>query len=163
MRPSMPLLVVSMLLLGGCAAAMPGYVPPSDRRDKMLAAAPKGGGIDSQGTYQLSDQEQKLDCKQLSGSITIKIMQMREAGDRRRASLPAALAQHASRPFQGNSTYGADIDADAANDRARLVALNRQLAAKNCRTFDIEADLKPGNKDMPRPVGEVKPKTKAGG
>ncbi len=163
MRPSLPLLLVSVLLLAGCAAAVPGYVPPSARRDKMLAAAPQGGGLDNQGAYQLSEQEKKLDCKSLTGSVTVKILQMREAGGRRRASLPAALAQQASRPFKGTSTYAMDVDADAANDRARLAALNAQLAAKNCRTFDIAAELAPGNKETPRPIGEVKPKSKAGG
>lgn len=165
MRSSLPLFVGSLLLLGGCAAAVPGYVPPSPKRDKMLAAAPKGGGIDEQGVYQLTEQEQKLDCKQLTGSVTVKILQMREARERKQPSVPAAFAQQASRPFKGTSTYGLDTDADYANDRARLEALNRQLAAKECRTFDLAAELKPGNKEPPRPLGEAKPKSKpkAGG
>ncbi len=160
MRPSPPLLVASLLLLGGCAAAMPGYVPPSAKRDKMLAAAPKGGGIDGQGVYQLSEQEQKLDCKGLTGSVVVKILQMREAGDRKAPSAVAAAAQQLARPLKGNSTYGQDVEADYAAQRARLDALNRQLAAKDCRTFDLDAELKPGNKEQPRPIGEAKPKRK---
>ena len=89
--------------------------------------------------------------------------QMREAANRRPPTAIAALAQNASRPVKGTTTHGVDIDADYAKDRARLEAFNRQLAEKNCRTFDIAAQLKPGNTETPRPVGEAKPKVKTKG
>lgn len=164
MRLPLPACVAALALLaGGCAAAMPGYVPPSEKRDRMVAAIQTGGGFDEQGVYHLSDQEKKLDCRQLSGSMTIKILQMREAANRRPPTAIAALAQNASRPVKGTTTHGVDIDADYAKDRARLEAFNRQLAEKNCRTFDIAAQLKPGNTETPRPVGEAKPKVKTKG
>ena len=55
-------------------------------------------------------------------------------------------------PALANVPETQDIAADLKNDRARLEALNRQLAAKNCATFDIDAELKPGNTNTPRPV-----------
>jgi hypothetical protein len=147
------------LALGGCAAAMPGYVPPSDKTDRIKAQAPRGGGFDAAGTYSLTEQEQALDCKSLTGSMTIKILQMRDSATRTRPSTTAAIAQSTVRPLTGGTAYGADIDADLARDRARLETMNRRLAEKNCRTFDLAAELAPGTTAVPRPVGEAaKPK-----
>lgn len=152
MRYALTVTMTMALLLGACAAAVPGYVPPSARRDKFLAAAPKGGGLDAGGVYHLSEQEKNLDCKQLNGSITIKILQMRDAVNRQRPSTVAATAQNLSRPLKGTTRYGVDLGRDYAEDQARLEALNRQLAAKGCRTYDITAQLKPGNTEPPRPM-----------
>lgn len=148
------------LALAGCAAAMPGYVPPSKTRDRMLAHTQTGGGFDPDGTYRLTDQEQKLDCKSLTGSISVKILQMREAGSRARPSAISSKTQSVIRPIKGGTTYGEDLDRDLAQDRARLESLNTQLGAKGCRTFDIEKELAPGNTAPPTPVGEAKGKAK---
>lgn len=141
-------------IAGGCAAAVPGYVPPSPKRDKMLAAAPRGGGFDEEGVYHLTEQEQKLDCKQLNGSITVKIVQMRAAGDRVQPSAASNAVRTVMTPLKGGTTYAQDTAVDYRQDRARLETLNRRLAEKNCRTFDVDAELKPGNKAQPAPVGE---------
>ena len=156
MRPLSALGLALNLALAGCAAAMPGYVPPSAKADKMKAAAPKGGGFDESGSYSLTDQEQKLDCKHMTGGVTIKILQMREAGERAKPSAPAKVAQDAMKKIKGSSSYGADTDADYKRDRARLETMNKQLAEKNCRTFDLEAELAAGNAAMPMPIGEAK-------
>lgn len=144
---------------GGCAQAVPGYVPPTPQRDKFLAAAPKGGGFNESGTYQLTEQEQKLDCKSLNGSISVKILQMRTAGDRVEASTASKALQTVTEPLKKSTTYARDTATDYKQDRARLEALNKRLAEKNCRTFDLEAELKPGNKSFPTPVGEAPAKT----
>ncbi len=138
------------LIAGGCAAAMPGYTPPDPKADKIRAAAPTGGGFDGAGAYSLTDQERGLDCKALNGSITVKIIQMRDVANRARPSAAASAAQGAVRPVFGGTNYGENIDADYRRDRARLDALNRQLASKACPTYDIDAELKPGNTNPPR-------------
>jgi hypothetical protein len=143
-------------LAGGCAAAMPGYQPPTPKLEKARAAAPKGGGFDSGGVYHLTDQELELDCKRLNGSITIKIKQMRASGGRGKPSFVASTAQAATRPVVGGTTYGQNLGADYRRDRARLEALNRQLAQKNCPTYDLDAELAPGNNKLPRPVKKGK-------
>jgi hypothetical protein len=140
------------LIAGACAQAMPGYTPPSAKLDKIKAMTPTGGGFDTAGTYSLTDQERQLDCKKLSGSITIKIIQMRDAGNRVKPSAIAAKAQSTVQPIVGGTAYGHDIAADLKRDRARLEALNAQLAAKKCATFDLDAELKPGNTNPPHPV-----------
>lgn len=148
------------LIASGCAAAVPGYVPPSERGDRYRALAPKGGGFETDGTYRLTEQEQQLDCKSLTGSMTIKILQMRDAATRTQPTALAATAQTVTRPVVGGTTYGADTSDDLRRDRARLETMNRRLSEKNCRTFDLDAELRPGNAAVPKPVGEQPRKRK---
>ena len=153
MRAICSVLMVVCLALAGCAAAMPGYSPPSKTRDRALALQQTGGGFDEGGAYQMTDQEQKLDCKHLTGSITVKILQMRESGDRRDPSALSNVAHNISKPIKGGTDYGTSVAEDLRRDRARLVTLNRQLADKGCKTFDIDKELAPGNTATPTPVG----------
>jgi hypothetical protein len=146
------------LLTGACAQVTPGYTPPSAKLDKIKSLTPTGGGFDDAGVYSLTDQERQLDCKRLTGSIAIKILQMRDAGTRAQPSAIAAKAQSTVQPLIGGTAYGHDLAADLRRDRARLEALNNQLALKKCPAFDLDAELKPGNTNPPRPV---KPKAKA--
>lgn len=138
--------------VAACAAAMPGYQPPDPKSERIKAAAPKGGGFDASGVYNLTDQEQELDCKRLSGSIAVKIIQMRDSHNRANPSALASGARAAARPIVGGSVYGQDVAADLRRDRARLEALNSQLVAKKCPAFDLDAELKPGNSNPPRPI-----------
>ena len=144
--------VVLALSVCACAAAVPGYQPPDPKLDKIRAAAPKGGGFDASGAYNLTDQEQALDCKRLNGSIVVKIIQMRDTHNRAQPSALAAGAQAAARPLVGGTVYGQDVAADLRRDKARLEALNRQLVAKSCPAFNLDAELRPGNTNPPRPV-----------
>lgn len=144
--------LVLAALAGGCAAAVPGYQPPTPQLEKARNAAPKGGGFDEAGVYHLTDQERDLDCKRINGSIVIKIKQMRASGGRGRPSAVAAGAQAVARPLVGGTTYGQNISDDFRRDRARLESLNRRLAEKKCPTYNLDAELAPGNDKPPRPV-----------
>ncbi|MGE0766551.1 MAG: hypothetical protein AB7L90_08820 [Hyphomicrobiaceae bacterium] len=139
-------------LVAGCAAAVPGYQPPTPKLEKLRNSMPKGGGFDDTGSYHLTDQELALDCKRLNGSITIKIKHMRASSGRVQPSVVASSAQAVTRPLVGGTTYGQNISADLRRDRARLDALNRQLAEKKCPTYDLDAELAQGNDKPPRPI-----------
>ena len=147
-------LILASALLGGCAAAVPGYVPLTPQREKMLAAAPQGGGFAETGSYGLTDQEQALDCKHLTGGMTIKIIQMRDATNRAKPSAAASAMQEGLRPLKGGTTYAQDLTVDLKRDRARLETLNARLVEKGCKSFDIEAQLKAGNSETPKPTIE---------
>lgn len=149
--------------LGGCAAAVPGYVPPTPQSAKMKAAVQTGGGFDQSGSYAMTDQEQKLDCKHLTGGITVKILQMRDSANRYQPSSSSQAVQKNAAPLLGGSTYGADTSADFARDRARIETLNRQLVSKGCKSFDIEAELKSGNTNPPSPTVEARKDVKPDG
>jgi hypothetical protein len=144
--------------LAGCAAAEPGFSPPNARADKMRASLPTGGGMAPDGRYTLNDQEAKLDCKKISGSIHIGILQLREVAARHRPSATAVQMQKMVSPVSGGSGYGMDPDGEAARVRGRLEALNARLAEKKCPTFDLAAELKPGNTGLPTPVRPAKGK-----
>jgi hypothetical protein len=137
--------------LAGCAAANPGFSPPDARADKLHKGS-IGGGMAPDGRYILNDQESKLDCRRLSGSIHVGILQMREQAARHRPSPVAVQMQKMATPVTGGSDYGMDPDVEAARTRARLEAFNARLAEKKCPTYDLAAELKPGNTAQPTPV-----------
>lgn len=149
------LVLAAAAALTGCAAATPGFSPPNPRTDKLHKAT-TGGGIAPDGRYILNDQEATLDCKKLSGSIHVGILQIREQDARHRPSAVATQMQKMATPVTGGSAYGMDPDGEAARTRARLEAFNARLAEKNCPTYDLAAELKPGNTNLPTPVRPAK-------
>ena len=150
--PNPLLAVVLALAVAGCAAATPGFAPPDPKGDKFRALAPSGGGLDSSGRYILNDQEQKADCKKINSMIYVGILQMREEGERYRPSVAAKAARAALSPISAGSTHGLDPDADRARAMARMETLNARLAEKGCGTFDLKAQLAPGNTEIPTPA-----------
>lgn len=127
---SAPYLAVALVLLTGCAGS-----GSSDQ----TALSP--GGI-----YQLSAEEQDLDCKSLTGRMQVRILQIRDHETQSKSTAAARTMQSASTQVFGGSTFGADPDAQYAKDRAMLEAYNKQLAAKDCSTFDLASEL------MPKPI-----------
>jgi hypothetical protein len=132
--------VVLASALGGCAAATPGYVPPGSE-SKLIMPMTQSGTV-ANGTYVPSDDEKKLDCKKLTGSMQIMLSRLKEAANRPRPSGAASAMQGAIAPVLGGSTVGSDFNGELARERARLDAYNRLLAEKKCKTMDVEAELK---------------------
>lgn len=103
--------------------------------------------------FPLSKEELSLDCKRLTGRMQVRILQVRDAEVRGGGSKIAQTAQSAMIPIFGGTTRGADAVADAKRDRAYLEALNKQLASKNCATYDLDDELQPRSiRDTPTPV-----------
>lgn len=138
-----------------------------EKEDKP-AQQSSGGTFDAAGNYQLGEDEQKLDCKKLSGRIHIRLLQMRSetGGAAKRSPVAEELRKVTTPTLQlmfggGRNTsapaYGADSAADHRRDLAILNAYNKQLSAKNCRVYDIDAELKKGPSDPPpSPVAPAK-------
>jgi hypothetical protein len=129
--------LLAAILLSACAAAMPGYTP-----DKPMFAPSDPGTMTSGGTYQLSETENKLDCRRLTGTMYIIIAQLRDEKNRKPPSELASFAQKMS-ALVGGTEAGASLEADIARERARLEAFNRRLAEKQCKTLDLEVELNP--------------------
>ena len=103
--------------------------------------------------YELTAEEKGLDCKKLTGRMQIRILQARDASVRTNGSALGRGMQSAVTPIFGGTTHGTDPDADAARDRAMLEAYNKQLAAKKCPTFDLDAEMRPRSiRDTPTPI-----------
>src|SRR5262249_50715696 len=119
-------------------AAMPGYTPETKRKPMMPVSDP--GTMTTGGTYQLSETENKLDCRRLTGTMYIIIARLRDAKNRQPPSELASFAQKMS-TIAGGTEAGSSLEADIARERARLEAFNRRLAQKQCKTLDLEAEL----------------------
>lgn len=130
------------LVLTACAAAMPGYSPPEfDGKKPSTMAALDSGDVGSDGRYQMSETEKAMDCKRLTGSTQITMSRLKDAHVRAEPSAAASATQKMAGPAFGGSSVGADRQAVYARERAKLVAYNGELAAKGCKTVDIDAEL----------------------
>jgi hypothetical protein len=132
-------LLILTLSLAGCAAAVPGYSPPPFKEKHKFAG--ESGVLQENGTYRLSETENKLDCKHLTGSIYVIITQLKAARDRVNPSGVATSSQETFGTLFSGSARAADPVAEDARVHAKLRAYNAQLAAKNCKTVDIDAEL----------------------
>lgn len=134
------LAVLASVLACGCASknvdTPPNLVsdipPPSDG---VTTGALQGSG------YQLSEEELKFDCKKLTGTMQIRILQMRGYDTNKKTSAASRSLQSLTTPIFGGTKEGVDPDGQYLKDRAMLDAYNRQLAVKQCKTFDIDAEL----------------------
>lgn len=143
-RPGTVAWVLTAVVIGGCASAPGGEPLPMQ---PPLANDTRGFG------YQLSEKEKKYGCKKLSGIMQVRILQIRDYDPDRKATMAARSVQSVATPIFGGTTTGIDPDAQYQRDRAMLEAYNAQLAAKNCKTYDLDKELKSrGLHDMPRPA-----------
>ncbi len=138
-----PILALPLIL-----AIAPAHAKEAAKQPPPLQA----GSVDAGGVYQLSAEEQAMDCKKLSGRIQVRLLQMRNMQG---ATAPSGLSQDVKQAGSAaaglllgkSSGFDTDSGKRAASDRAMLVAYNKQLAAKGCKTYDIDAELsgKPGS------------------
>lgn len=127
-RRILPLLFVVMT---GCASSEQGPVASLAAQSAVVPA-----------TYELSGDELGLDCSKLAGRMHMRLLQVRNSADRPATTEVSRVAQIAANPFLGGTRYAADPTGDDARDRAMLEAYNRRLAEKNCKTFDLDAELR---------------------
>jgi hypothetical protein len=129
------------LLLTACAAAMPGYTPPDFDGKKPRVPALESGAIGSDGRYNMSATEKEMDCKRLAGSMQITISRLKDGYIRNEPSAISSTSQKMAAPVSRGSPMTADREAVYARERAKLDAYNEELAAKDCKRIDIEAEL----------------------
>jgi len=137
--------LLASAVLCGCASA-PTEVPPSLVTDMPPPPAPGDTGAIPEaraGGYQLTAEEQKYDCRKLTGQMQIRILQMRGYDSRKKSSMAARGVQTITTPIFGGTKEGIDPDGQYRKDLAQLEAFNQQLAAKKCKTFDLQAELAP--------------------
>ena len=136
-------LLAAQLFLASCAA-VPGYMPPPLEGSKHKAAIGKpleSGDVSDAGRYEMSATEKSMDCKRMTGSMQITIRRLKDPAGREDPSALSAAAEKAATPFYGSSGKTSDRAALYARERAKLDAYNAELAAKGCKTVDIEAEL----------------------
>lgn len=152
MRPQTPFKLAVPLLLAGLAGCA------SDNADSpgsmSLAPEPATAAVAARPPpYVLTEADRKLSCQKITGSMQVKILQLRGLDKRPQPSAVAKTAHQTVNPVIGAGTAGADPAAERVRERSRLDALNGLLAEKKCKTFNIEADLK--GTGTPAPVDPV--------
>ena len=139
--------------LAGCAAAMPGYVPDKGRHKLAEVAAQarsdRTGTTAADGTYVPTSAERGYTCRRLKGVMQLKIQQVRDA----EANPPTGLISSLTSKATPKHTPTGTPSAVYSEERARLIALNNLMVEKNCGHFDLDAAMKPGNTEMPEPIG----------
>jgi hypothetical protein len=106
--------------------------------------------------YTMSPEELALDCKKLTGRMQVRIRQLRVTSVETKTTQLSRTLQQVATPFVAGTTRGINPDGDNARDLSMLKAYNGQLASKNCPTFDLDAQLRPGNTEDPRPIPKPK-------
>jgi hypothetical protein len=122
-------------------AAVPGYQPPPLIEKKSTFGQALESGDVQGGRYEMSASEKSMDCKRLKGSMQITISRLKDPSGREEPSAIASTAQQWTSPLYGGSGRGADRQALYARERAKLDAYNEELAAKGCKTLDVETEL----------------------
>ncbi|MFA5900567.1 MAG: hypothetical protein WC829_15815 [Hyphomicrobium sp.] len=147
------IIMLACALLGGCASSS------TDIKPNLVSDAPTPseglvtGALPSSG-YQLSEEELKYDCRKLTGMMQIRILQIRGYDANKQASLAARNMQSIATPIWGGTKEGVDPEGQYQRDRAMLEAYNQRLATKQCKTFDIAAELAATTDTTPQPVGK---------
>ena len=127
--------------LAGCASSQDARGPTSSI---LLPVSTSAGAAEPvAGSYALSASEQELDCKQLTGRMQIRILEIRDYNERNTTTLASRAMQSAVTGIIGGTSTGKDPSGAYAKDRAMLDAYNRQLAVKGCKTYNLDDELKP--------------------
>lgn len=135
--------LAAALALTACAAATPGFVPPSSKTSHMgkFGKVGESGKMDEDGNYALSNAEKAMNCRRITGSMQITIARLKDSYGRADPSALASAMQKTVVPVLGGSTVGADRKAELARERAKLDAYNEKLVAQGCKPLDIDAEL----------------------
>ena len=135
-------IILVACLFSGCAASPePGSYSLASDGQEPVAVTTSRVSSSAAPAYALSEEEKGIDCKRLTGRMKIRILQIRDSRSRTNSSELSRSLQLAQSQF-GGSTTGIDPDAEHSRDRAMLDAYNTQLAAKGCKTLDLESELK---------------------
>ncbi len=97
--------------------------------------------------------EDKLSCKQISGRMQVRIMQLRGFSDRKQSSALSRGLQSGLAATFGNLSHGVDPQGEYAADLKQLQEENQRLVAKGCKSYDLDAELtKKDIDDVPAPT-----------
>ena len=138
--------------LAGCAS--------TQQPSTASVLTPAAASTSASAGYVLSADEQALECKQLTGRMQIRILEVRDYNERNATTAVSRALQSGVTSLFGGSTAGSDPQAQTAKDRAMLDAYNRQLAAKSCKTYDLDAELRQSDFRV-TPAATIAPDKKA--
>jgi hypothetical protein len=136
-------LVTLLSLVSGCGTVGKSTEP----LNFTTAAGPDTSS--GNGRYVLTTDEQALGCKKLTGRIQVRIMQMRGYETREKTTIASRALHSVGKTVFGGTDAGLNTDAQYASDKAVLEAYNRQLVAKDCKSFNIAEALEGAAQPVP--------------
>lgn len=128
-----PFALVALAILPACTSSAPGL-------QTGAALTPAANQPVSQQPYVMSERELKLSCKDLTGAMRVRILQV-QSTTQQSGTVAARALQAGATTIWGGPGYGISPEADRERDLAQLEAYNRQLAAMSCKTLDLPAEL----------------------
>lgn len=87
-----------------------------------------------------SAEDAEADCKRLAGKVQLRLLEVRSGMSPEESSIVSRSIQTAG-TLVGGSARGLDTSTSLAREVAELEAANKQLAERNCRSFDIAKAL----------------------
>lgn len=151
---ALSIVAAASALVCGCANG------PAEMKPNLVSEAATPSSAMVTGTvptvYQLTDDELKYDCRKLTGLMQIRILQVRGYDANKNASAAARGIQSMATPIWGGTKEGVDPEGQHRKDLAMLEAYNQRLAAKKCKTFDLDAELNAKGDTTPTPQGKTK-------
>jgi len=85
--------------------------------------------------------DDKLNCKQISGRMQVRILQLRGFDDRKQASSLSRGIQAGMAATFGNLSHGVDPQGQHDADIQSLQAYNQRLVALGCKSYDLQKEL----------------------
>lgn len=85
--------------------------------------------------------DDKLNCKQISGRMQVRILQLRGFDNRKQASGLARGIQAGMAATFGNLSHGVDPQGAYAEEIKSLQAYNQRLVAMGCKSYDLESEI----------------------
>lgn len=131
------LAVLSAAGLGGCAA---GALSQGHTGTDTSAITTAAGPSDSVTAEPASAEDAEADCKRLAGKVQLRLLEVRSGMSPEESSIVSRSIQTAG-TLVGGSARGLDTSPSLAREVAELEAANKQLAERNCRSFDIAKAL----------------------
>lgn len=136
--PSLMIAASVGLIVSGCAAT---NLENSDATAALVTPAVTEHG--AYKSYALTPKEKDLSCKQLSGRMQLRILEIRDYNERMQASGLSRAVEAIVSSTVGHGEQAAVSDSKYAEDIAVLEAYNRELAEKGCKSYDLAEELKP--------------------
>ncbi len=115
--------------------------PVSQTSTAAAAPAAQVGAVPSTAAYTMTEEEKNLSCRALTGRMQVRILQIRDWESQSKPSSIAQAMQKTVSALWPGDTGTSLSDERYVRDRAQLEAYNRELAAKKCKTFNLEEEL----------------------
>ncbi|PPC87375.1 MAG: hypothetical protein CTY31_03395 [Hyphomicrobium sp.] len=132
------MLLVIAAALKGCAS-QPATLTSSISASTTTDVKPTLGA----SSYTLSQNEQEMECKELTGRMQVRILEVRDTSAQTQTSTLSQLMQSGFGSLFASDNASKSGPPPRGADVAMLEAYNRALVAKGCMSFNLAEDLRP--------------------